>query len=120
MQIGSSGIATGNRFEGYTCKSMLPDPKNLTVHQGDKFEIRLQSVPSTGYILQVGVLPEQLELLDSTFEPGGPGNPRPGAPVTQIFRFRALKAGHAQITFESRRSWEKTPASTSGVEVEIT
>jgi predicted secreted protein len=99
---------------------MEPDPKNLRVHTGETFEIRLSSVPSTGYTVRVGTLPNQVELLDSSFEDGGKDSARPGAPVTQAFRFRAKQSGHAQITFEMKRSWETDPAQTSVVDVEIT
>jgi predicted secreted protein len=99
---------------------MEPNPKNISVRQGETFEVRLSSIPSTGYTVRVGNLPDQLELLDSKFEEGSQKSPLPGAPVTQVFRFRALHPGHAQITFESKRSWETTPAQTSVVQVDIT
>ena len=73
---------------------------------GQEFTIQLQSTPTTGYVWEVEKLPQNVRLSKSEYEK--PEDTRPGAPVTQLFRFQAQKAGKHKITFVLKRSWEES------------
>ncbi|HVP22239.1 MAG TPA: protease inhibitor I42 family protein [Anaerolineaceae bacterium] len=93
---------------------------NLTFRTGEEFEIRLTATASTGFIWRLGPIPEQVETLGSSFVQAGQDPPAPGGPSTQVFRFRAVHPGQAELTFELKRSWERTPAQTHVVNVTVT
>jgi len=98
---------------------MANEIENLTIHPGEEFEIRLSATASTGFIWRVGSVPELVETLGSTFEQPGQEPPKPGAPATQVFRFRATRPGQAQLFFELKRAWENSPAQTHVVNVTV-
>lgn len=98
---------------------MAQETESLTVNQGGKFELRLSATPSTGHTWRVVSLPEQVESLGSTFVQTGKNPPKPGAPVIQVFRFRATQPGSAEIKLELKRSWETTPAQTHVVNLTV-
>jgi predicted secreted protein len=79
--------------------------ESINVAAGGEFAVRLASNPSTAYLWEVQTLPESIELLGSSFEKPA-GEVRPGDPSTQVFRFRALKAGEYHIVFGLKRKWE--------------
>ena len=80
-------------------------PSAVTLSAGEELTIRLPENPTTGYRWSVN--PDSfggvLTLLDSSYEPGGPGV---GAAGVRTFRFAATAAGTAQVTLSLARSWE--------------
>jgi predicted secreted protein len=99
---------------------MAQDTENLTISQGGKFEVHLSATPSTGHIWRIAYIPDQVESLGSSFVQTGQDPPKPGAPVVQVFRFRAVNLGSAQIRLELKRSWETNPAQIHVVELTVT
>jgi predicted secreted protein len=78
---------------------------SVAVAVGAEFEVRLRSMPSSGYVWIPDSLPEGIELSGSESTPPGPDS-RPGDPGTQVFRFRSREAGEKTIGFVLRRPWE--------------
>jgi predicted secreted protein len=86
------------------------DPE-VTIETGanDEFVvlIALDSNPSTGYSWEEGYDETRLELIEETFEPGEYAKQGlVGAGGTELFRFKALKSGGAEIKMEYKRPWE--------------
>ena len=86
---------------------------------GDEFEVRLAATPSTGYIWEAQSLPEGIKLSGSDYERPS-ADTRPGDPTTQVFRFRAQRAGDYTITFHLKRPWESDAAHSQTVSVKVT
>ena len=69
--------------------------------------IALESNPTTGYSWQVSFNTTALELIEQTYELGEYAKEGiVGAGGTELFRFKALKSGDFQITFDYQRPWE--------------
>jgi inhibitor of cysteine peptidase len=81
------------------------DP-SATIHAavGDRFAVELAGNPTTGYSWHVRAGSEHLDLLGQEYEPGGTAA---GAGGVEVFRFRALAPGEAEIDFDYRRPWER-------------
>jgi predicted secreted protein len=77
----------------------------VIVAVGEEFTIRLKSTPATGYVWEPQTVPESLQFLGSVCEPLAV-NIQPGDPVTQVFSFRAVRAGQHAITLVLKRRWE--------------
>ena len=77
----------------------------IAVAVAQEFAVRLKSTPTTGYVWEVQKLPEGIQFSGSDYEKPG-SDIKPGAPVTQVFRFKAQKAGEYTITFVLKRQWE--------------
>lgn len=86
----------------------LITPETIQVLVGAEFIVRLKSTPTTGYFWEVQTSPEGVQLLGSDTEKPVTAI-QPGDPVTQVFRFRAQKAGEHIITFVLKRRWESSP-----------
>ncbi len=84
---------------------------------GLPFEIELKSGPGTGYQWQPVAVPEDIELLGSDYRPT-PGA-QIGDPATQVFRFRASKAGQYSLRFVLKRSWEKESIRETVIDVDV-
>ena len=89
--------------------TILPIPivneKWINVGVGEKFDIYLQSNPSTGYTwMEPRFDSNFLSLTCSQFIP--PVSNLNGAPGYQKYTFNALKAGDTQIIMEYKRPWE--------------
>jgi predicted secreted protein len=82
---------------------------SVVVAVGEEFEIRLQGNPSAGYVWEPDSLPEGIELSGSESVPPGQDS-LPGAPGTQVFRFRAREAGDKTLGFVLKRPWESEVA----------
>ena len=89
----------------------------IQVAAGDEFALELAGNPTTGYIWQVLVDSQHLEVLSQEFEPGGEGV---GAGGQEVIRFRALAAGEIEIACEYRRPWDKEPRDTRRFHVTAT
>jgi inhibitor of cysteine peptidase len=69
--------------------------------------IALESNPTTGYSWQASCDSTVLELVEEAFELGIYAKENiVGAGGTQLFRYKALKSGEAEIIFVYKRSWE--------------
>lgn len=69
--------------------------------------IALDSNPTTGYSWEASYDETRLELVEETYELGEYAEQGLiGAGGTELFRFKALKSGEAQITMEYKRPWE--------------
>jgi len=69
--------------------------------------IALESNPTTGYSWQASFDATALELVEQTYELGDYAKEDVvGAGGTELFRFKALKSGTVQITFDYQRPWE--------------
>jgi predicted secreted protein len=69
--------------------------------------IALESNPSTGYSWEASYDETRLELTEETYELGEYAEQGLlGAGGTELFRFKALKSGEAEIKMEYKRSWE--------------
>jgi predicted secreted protein len=95
--------------------------RTVSVAAGGLVTVKLAWSPGTGYDWtltrnEAALLRQEGE---ATSEPAR--EPKPGAPGTRIFRFRALKAGSTALEFQSRRSFEKEapPQDTFRVQVVI-
>ena len=81
--------------------------KDLWVDRGDLLVFRLPANPSTGYgwsysASKPGSLRQEGEVLR---EKGSNG--LVGAPITEVWRFKAVRRGALAITFAYARPWEK-------------
>lgn len=92
-----------------------------TLVPGQPLEIRLPSNPSTGYRWSYTLIGDPVLRLD-TVDGAVPGaNGMVGAPGEELWSFRAQGAGHAVLTYEYTRSWEKNtpPAKTFTLIVDV-
>ncbi len=93
----------------------MPEGKvyyDTTLIHGEKFQIVLRSMPSTGYRWQVLFFDQNiLNLLSSEFVPYIP-NQIGGAGVER-FNFEAANKGKAKIRMVYKRSWEKDQIKTN-------
>jgi len=87
------------------------DPEvTIDVGANDEFVIliALESNPSTGYSWEASYDETRLELVEETYELGEYAKQGlVGAGGTELFRFKALKSGEANITMEYKRPWEE-------------
>jgi predicted secreted protein len=74
---------------------------------GETFEVELEGVPTSGFLWEAVVVPEDLVRLVGDDVDAAPG-PIGGSAV-QRFRFEALSAGEAELGFAYRRPWESKP-----------
>ena len=81
------------------------DDTSISVNSGEKFTIKLDANPTTGYEWNVSVSDESVVTLEkSEYQQGGSG--AAGAGGTQVLVFKANKAGTATIDLVYQRSWE--------------
>ena len=69
---------------------------------GQEFTVSLKSTPTTGYVWEAEKLPDSILFSGSDYK----STSKPGAPVTQVFRFNVQKTGEHKITFVLKRQWE--------------
>lgn len=85
----------------------------IEVQVGQKFTIRMESNPTTGYGWQLSdSLDNEIILVTNTFIP--PDSQLCGAGGHEVWTFKAMHAGRAKISMEYVRPWEKDqPARTN-------
>jgi inhibitor of cysteine peptidase len=96
--------------------------KTFSADAGSTIIVALTSNASTGYAWHVrDPLPSQLtQSGEARYVPPGSTEPVVGAPGTEVFTFRAISAGTAELTLDYVRSFEDgDPASTYAVTIEI-
>ncbi len=99
------------------------EEKQLTVKVDEKFKIKLESNPSTGYVWIPELDSDLLKLVKSKYIPPKNINESnmAGEPGTQKFVFKALKSGETDITMKYVRPWENCiPAKQIVYHVKIT
>jgi predicted secreted protein len=95
----------------------------VQLHEGEVLAISLESNPSTGYgweldpaqlsieslplLRQTGSEYQAREVLRSSAADAG--QPLLGAPMTQVLRFEAVRAGETSLKLVYRRPWEEAP-----------
>jgi inhibitor of cysteine peptidase len=101
-----AGLATG-------CASQVKayynpeEPIGSDINKEFVILIALESNPTTGYSWEAKYDETKLELVEETYELGEYAKQGlVGAGGTELFRFRALAKGEAQITMEYKRPWE--------------
>ncbi len=87
----------------------------LTLADGDIFEVSLPDSAGTGYQWVVVGQPDSVELIDEST--AGDTVLVPGAERLHTFRFVAHGPTHGRIALELRRSWERTDAPEQAFEV---
>jgi inhibitor of cysteine peptidase len=101
---GSRGAiaAAGNRIR-------VADADNgraVTMARGDTLVVSLASTPGTGFGWKVAKVRDQVLRVNGAPELIHAPNPRPGAPATQVFRFKATGRGSTRLELEYVRPWE--------------
>jgi len=102
--VATSLVAGCVRVKTYTDSGQTID---IGVNQ--EFIIALGSNPTTGYGWQETYDETILEMMgEKTYKPGEEAEEGVvGAGGVEYFRFRALKAGEAEITLDYKRTWEE-------------
>lgn len=77
----------------------------LSLSDGDTFEVRVPENASTGYQWTVVAVPENVELVGDDMVASAPL--LPGAQGLHCFRFAARGAPSGRVVLELRRSWER-------------
>jgi inhibitor of cysteine peptidase len=99
-----SGVSTADKcIQGNNIEE-----KQLTVKLGEKFRIKLESNPSTGYTWLPEFDSEFLKLVMNKYYSTKEKNEIPivGKPGIQKFTFKAVKTGETKITMAYARPWE--------------
>jgi len=94
------------------------DGQDVTLTTADTLEVRLSSVPGTGYGWHISdPVPPVLRLIDEHLDLGGAN--APGAAATNILRFTPVSAGEGVLRLAYTRPWEKnvTPKKTYSLHV---
>jgi predicted secreted protein len=82
----------------------------IRVAVGDRFEIPLQSNPTTGFRWRLTDTPDEgvLKPLGTHYEATGhpPGGEPPGSEGTEVFAFEAVGSGEAALSFGYARPWK--------------
>jgi predicted secreted protein len=83
--------------------------RKINISVGGKLVFKLKSNPTTGFSWAVAKLSsvaiQQVGKAKYVPDP----NPKVGSGGTDVFTFKAVKAGKATLTFTYQRAWEKNP-----------
>jgi inhibitor of cysteine peptidase len=82
--------------------------QTMRISVGQAFEVRLPANPSTGYAWSAGVLGRGplVESRPATYQ--RPASSLLGSSGTEVFSYRAVAPGAANLSFSYSRSWEHT------------
>ena len=86
---------------------------NITVTAGEQFSVSLESNPTSGYswAIRISEGADKILIIGSEFAKTKPGKPGEGG--EQLWRFKALSSGDAELELFYIRPWEKEePAKT--------
>ena len=88
---------------------LIMDPESARAVVGEIVNVRLEGAPTTGYSWEL----QERDPID-VLQPLGdevelPTSHGRGGAATQIFRFRALRAGESRLHFVFKRPWESKP-----------
>jgi predicted secreted protein len=95
--------------------------RTVTIATGGLVTVKLAWSPGTGYDWALTRNDPSLLQQEGGAASEPAKEPKPGAPETRVFRFKALKAGSTALEFQSRRGFEKEapPQDTFRVQVVI-
>jgi predicted secreted protein len=92
------------------------DVDTVDVKVNQEFRIPRKSIATAGYVWKIESLPDAIQFLGSEIQKPSVET-KPGDATTQVFRFRALKAGEYSITFILSRPWENKSIESHEVKV---
>jgi inhibitor of cysteine peptidase len=93
----------------FAATKVLADADNgakVRLKTGERFEVRLKSNPSTGFMWSVEAESTPLLKLVSQSQTR-PAVKGVGRPIMQIFKFAAIAGGEGELVLHYVRSWEK-------------
>ncbi len=94
--------------------------KEITMPEGEIFEVRLQQHGATGYLWQIVDLDEtHLKVLESTETPIKQQEGIVGGPLVKTWKIKAVKAGQANLKILLYRPWEGPGKAAESFEVRI-
>lgn len=95
--------------------------KEVDLGSGQVLQVKLKSIPGTGYAWTLDGDPAPLKLVKSFTQRKKSTSGMAGAPQMSVFQLKANSAGLATVTFVYRRSWEYNvpPASTFSIRVSV-
>ncbi|MBM3167568.1 MAG: protease inhibitor I42 family protein [Chloroflexi bacterium] len=84
-----------------------PAGNEIQAKAGQEFTITIESNPTTGYQWELAQTPNEaiVKFVKSDYE--APQNGRPGQGGEEVWTFKAVGKGTAQISMRYVRSWEK-------------
>jgi len=89
-------------------KTYIDSGQTIDIGVNQEFVIAIGANPTTGYDWEVSLDETILELVEKTYKPAEEAEHEiVGAGGVDYFRFKALKAGEAEITMVYKRSWEE-------------
>ncbi|MFH1002617.1 MAG: protease inhibitor I42 family protein [Chloroflexota bacterium] len=97
------------------CELLTPAPaptqpvEGIPAGVGQVFSIALSSNPSTGYDWEATYDKTMIALVGKTFQPAAAQPDTVGAGGTDLFQFKALKAGKTNITMKYQRAGDTEP-----------
>ena len=100
-----AGLASAGAEQPKTVATKADNGKEITVSEGEIFEVRLESHGGTGYLWQI-VDPDEthLKVLSSADIPLKQGVL--GGPLLKKWQVKALKAGNTELKILLYRPWE--------------
>ena len=89
-------------------KTYIDSGHTIDIGVNHEFVIAIGANPTTGYDWEVSLYETILELVEKTYKPAEEAEHKiVGAGGVDYFRFKALKAGEAEITMAYKRPWEE-------------
>ena len=89
-------------------KTYIDSGQAIDISVNQEFVIAIGANPTTGYDWEVSLDETILELVEKTYKPAEEAEHEiVGAGGVDYFRFKALKAGEAEIIMVYKRSWEE-------------
>jgi predicted secreted protein len=101
---------------------LTPDDsgREVTITAGQRFEVVLPEIPTSGYLWAVHRIdPEYLRLESEAYTEPEPGRPRVGTGREKVFAFEALKAGETVLELWLRRPWEEPDKHLKSFEIKL-
>jgi predicted secreted protein len=120
MLISFAGLALrSSEARGAAVITKEDNGKEITIPQGDIFEVRLQQHGGTGYLWQI-VDPDEthLKVLESTEAPLKQEGIM-GGPLLRTWKIKAAKAGQTNLKILLYRPWEGTGKAAESFAVKI-
>jgi len=92
-------------------ETYIDSGQTIDIGVNQEFVIAIGANPTTGYDWEVSLDETMLELVEMTYKLAEEAEYEiVGAGGVDYFRFKALKAGEAEITMVYKRSWEEPTA----------
>lgn len=124
--VGCAAAATLRTADANSAASVVnvteaENGKEVDLGGGQVLQVKLKSIPGTGYAWTLDGDPAPLKLVKSFTQRKKSASGMAGAPQMSVFQLKANSAGLATVTFVYRRSWEYNvpPAKTFSVRVNV-